>query len=288
MLTNREEIIMNQNNQSYRNNRNTRNSRNYRNGRNKQNSSRNQRSTNKEQNDKKVPMRYQIRNSKETNTVELKYTDMDGAVDKTKLSIYEDGSDEEFLKLVKEFQNYINTYNVWEDEHATHTIYKNFCHCLAGAARDLWDQINVVDKDQGRNELTFEEHLKELISAILGEDALSNQKEYLKTTPKPEKFTVKQWINRLKNINSYLPIMQDDGHAFSEAELITEVISKNIPSAWTKDFRLAKLHLKKCIKDIVSDLTIIEEQVKVPPKNTQEQQLRKNLKNPCRIHIGGQ
>jgi hypothetical protein len=57
-------------------------------------------------------MCYQIRNSKETNTVELKYTDMDGAVDKTKLSIYEDGSDEKFLKLVKEFQNYINTYNV--------------------------------------------------------------------------------------------------------------------------------------------------------------------------------
>jgi hypothetical protein len=160
------------------------------------------------------------------------------------LNIYEDGSDEEFLKLVKEFQNYIDIYNVWEDEHAAHTIYKNFGRCLAGAARDLWDQINIIDEDQDRNELTFDEHLKELISVILGEDALSNQKEYLKTTPKPEKFTVKQWINRIKNINSYLPLMQDNGHAFSEEELIAEVISKNIPSAWTKDFRLAKLHLK--------------------------------------------
>ncbi len=40
------------------------------------------RSNNKEQRtEKKVPMRYQILNSKESNSVELKYTDMDGSVD---------------------------------------------------------------------------------------------------------------------------------------------------------------------------------------------------------------
>ena len=41
----------------------------------------------------KGPMRCQSRNSKDTNTVELKYTDLDGAMDKTKLNIFEDGSD---------------------------------------------------------------------------------------------------------------------------------------------------------------------------------------------------
>ena len=50
-------------------------------------------------------MRYQIRNSKETNAVELKYTGIDGVVDKTKFNIFEDGNDEEYFKLVKEFQN---------------------------------------------------------------------------------------------------------------------------------------------------------------------------------------
>jgi hypothetical protein len=33
--------------------------------------------------------------------VELKYTDLDGAMDKTKLNIFEDGSDYEFFKLVE-------------------------------------------------------------------------------------------------------------------------------------------------------------------------------------------
>jgi hypothetical protein len=47
----------------------------------------------------------------------------------------------------------------------------------------LWDQVNVVDGDEARDELTFENHVRELTSAILGEDALQNQKDYLKSTP---------------------------------------------------------------------------------------------------------
>jgi hypothetical protein len=56
--------------------------------------------------------------------------------------------------------------------------------------------------------------------------------------------SVKQWVNRIKNINSYLPLMQENGRSFTEEELVSEVISKNIPSACVKDFRMFKLHLK--------------------------------------------
>jgi hypothetical protein len=255
------------------------------NNKNKQNGQRN-RSNNKEQRtEKKVPMRYQILNSKESNSVELKYTDMDGSVDKTKWNVYEDGSDEEFLKLIKEFNNYVDTYGIWDDEHATLTIYKNFRRCLAGAARELWDQINVIDDDKARDELTFEEHLKELISMVLGEGAFCNQKEYVKKMPKPEKMTVKQWVNRIENINSYLPLMKPNTQAFTEEDLINEVITLNIPSVWEKDFRLANLHVKSKIKDIIEPLTIIEEQIKPTPQ--MQNPLKKNLKNPCRIHNGG-
>jgi hypothetical protein len=69
-------------------------------------------------------MKYQIRNSKETETVELKYTDIDGQVDKTKLHIYENGSDEELLKLIKEFKNYVDTYDIWNarNQNAVHSL----------------------------------------------------------------------------------------------------------------------------------------------------------------------
>jgi hypothetical protein len=115
---------------------------------------------------------------------------------------------------------------------------------------------------------------------------LRYQKDYLKSTPKPEKMSVKQWINRIKNINSYLPLMQDNGRAFTEEELVSEVISKNIPSAWVKDFRMFKLHLKTRVKDVLSDLTMIEEQIKTHLKPTNSDK-RQHLKNPCRIHNGG-
>jgi hypothetical protein len=229
LLTKREEVIeqMSQNNQ--RNNRNNRGQRNHRNGH------KNQRSNEKEQQqDKKVPMKYQIRKAKEANTVELEYTGIDGTVDKTKLNIFEDGNDEEYLQLIREFQNHVATYEIWNDEHAAYTVYKNFRRCLAGATRDLWDQI-LENAEENRDELTFQEQLVELTSMVLGSNAFRNQKEYLKNTPKPENMSVKQWLNRLKNINSYLPLMEQDRQAFSKADLISEVITKNILSAWTKD-----------------------------------------------------
>jgi hypothetical protein len=125
----------------------------------------------------------------------------------------------------------------------------------------------------------------ELIDAVLGESALRNQKEYLKKTPKPEKMTVKQWINRIENINSYLPLMKPNARAFTEEDLINEVITPNIPSICEKDFRLANLHLKTRIKEIIEPLTVMEEQVK--PTNQGQNPSKKNLKNPCRIHNGG-
>jgi len=260
---------------------NHKNHRNNRNNRNKKQGQRNQRANDKGPKDRKVPMRYQVQNSKKTASIEFKYN-VDGATEKTKLSVYEDGSDESFLKTIKEFQNYID--EIWDDNNAAQTVYQNFRRCLAGSARDLWDQINVLeDEEVERDELTFDSHLKEVTSVILGEDALRNQKIYLKYTPKPEKMSVKQLVNCIKNINSYLPLMQPNGHPFSEEDLIAKVISKNIPAVWEKDLKMFKLHLKTRIKDILSELTVIEEQVKIYPKNNKNSN-KKQLKNPCRLH----
>jgi hypothetical protein len=70
------------------------------------------------------------------------------------------------------------------------------------------------------------------MTIIVGNDAFQNQKDYLKNMPKPEKMSVKQWVNRLKNINSYVPLMQRNGSSYSKEDLIAEIITKNIPHAW--------------------------------------------------------
>ena len=169
----------------------------------------------------------------------------------------------------------------------THTVYKNFHRCLAGAARDHWDLINIIDEDEVRDDITFQFHIREFTTAILGNDAFRNQKDYLKSTPKPDNMSVKQWINRLLNINSYLPLMQRNARSFSEEDLIAEVISRNIPAVWMKDFELSKLHLQTEISEIMTDLTIIKARVKVQPKQSDEtHQNNKNLRNPCCLHHG--
>jgi hypothetical protein len=90
------------------NNHRNRNRRNNRHGKNNSNGQRNRQNETKDPKDKKVPMRYQSQKSKETNSVEFKYN-IDGSVEKTKMNIYGDGNDEEYLKLIKEFQNYVET-----------------------------------------------------------------------------------------------------------------------------------------------------------------------------------
>jgi hypothetical protein len=46
--------------------------------------------------------------------------------------------------------------------------------------------------------------------------------------------TVKQWINCIKNINSYLPLMQQNARAFSEEDLNAKVILLTFLPLWNK------------------------------------------------------
>lgn len=80
--------------------------------------------------------------------------------------------------------------------------------------------------------------------------------------------------------------MHSNGCSFSEEDLIAKVISKNIPDAWVKDFKMFKIHLQTKIKDIISELTVLEEQIKVHSKPTQNNHHKKQFKNPCKLHNG--
>jgi hypothetical protein len=68
--------------------------------------------------------------------------------------------------------------------------------------------MKALEEGGVRDDITFQFHVREFTNAILGTNALRNQKEYLKNTKKPFNMSVKRCINRLLNINSYLPLMQ--------------------------------------------------------------------------------
>jgi len=54
--------------------------------------------------------------------VEFKFT-VDGTVEKTKLSVYEDGSDEVYFKMMKRFSNYVKSYGIWDEENTACAVY---------------------------------------------------------------------------------------------------------------------------------------------------------------------
>jgi hypothetical protein len=67
--------------------------------------------------------------------------------------------DKQLLKPLKEFWNMVETYELWEKQNGAQLIYQSFWQCLGGSARDIWDQVNVIDNEEERDELMFEEHL---------------------------------------------------------------------------------------------------------------------------------
>jgi hypothetical protein len=75
--------------------------------------------------DKKVPLKYEVKQTKVLETIELKF-EIDELTEKVKLTIFEDGTDEQFLKLLKEFRNMIETYELWTKPNGTQLIYRSF------------------------------------------------------------------------------------------------------------------------------------------------------------------
>jgi hypothetical protein len=95
--------------------------------------------------------------------------------------MFEDGTDEKNLKLVKDFKNMTKTSELWEQDNGAKTIYCSFHRCLSGATRDHWDQIHIInEEEETKDQPTFQNNLWELTKEIVGLDACRNQKEFLK------------------------------------------------------------------------------------------------------------
>ena len=214
--------------------------------------------------DAKVPMKYTPAGDT-VERIEIKCS-LNGNVTKEKIPIFEDQGDEVFLKLKREYQNLIDTYNLWEEPDANTLVYKDFRRCLQGTSRDTWDEcLDEVEDDRGQDH--FETVLWLLTEKVLGTDALENQKKYLKTTPKPHNMSVKSWINRIKTINAYMLMMEEGASNFTERELIADVISENLPGTWKMPFRSQLLHKADRIANIMPQLQVFETDIKTHEEN---------------------
>jgi hypothetical protein len=85
---------------------------------------------------KSVPLKNETKDPKELKTIKLKYEDIDGRTDKVSFHVFKDGSDEQFLYLVKEFKNTVYTYDLREKQHLVKL-------CIKISKDALTDQLEI-------------------------------------------------------------------------------------------------------------------------------------------------
>ena len=143
---------------------------------------------------------------------------------KINVETFEDGSEEEFLIFER---NSKQTIEDWEmtpqnDAYGAKHLYTALRKSLSGNMLDEWLDITASRGMQAYN--WFKEDLWALTECQINKDYFCKQKKYLESTKKPRVMKSKEWINRLKVINNYLPQMQCRKRKYTDQELIEKII----------------------------------------------------------------
>jgi hypothetical protein len=78
-----------------------------------------------------------------------------------------------------------------------------------------------------------------------------------------------------------LPLMEQDAVGLTKRELIAEVITPNLPKPWQTNFKLLKLNRKTKIREVLDELVVMEETIKLEKKQGNQQGGNKISKIPA-------
>ena len=103
-----------------------------------------------------------------------------------------------------------------------------FRRCLAGTAFRDWNLIRQAKP--GITQTVFKNCRFDLIAETIDDDPVEENAMYPKRAKKPREMRVKDWIKRMRLINSYLLLLVDNTAAMNETILIKEYIRPNFPA----------------------------------------------------------
>ena len=150
-------------------------------------------------------------------TIEVKYT-ISGSTFKTHLPTFKEGSAEQMLHFLYEFNQAKNKlgYTTYQK------LESGIEQLLQGSARNEWNTIKSTVNPNVNTMASFTARIEAFRLLYIPEPAaIDNQKNYLRRVKKNDKFTVPQFLDRLKHINLLLSqfpnaTVQD---CFSEEEI---------------------------------------------------------------------
>ena len=91
---------------------------------------------------------------------------------------------------------------------------------------------------------TLERCLDNVIGDILPTNAVLQQEQFMKHTPKPKKLAAKQWINRLEEMKEMIYWMDSTNYKQDRGTFNIECIPENLPLEWKIEFKQAVISTK--------------------------------------------
>ena len=152
---------------------------------------------------KKVPLKYHEEKGEKRETVTFQVT-IAGEKIIESIEVYEEGNNEQLLRIVRDFKNFVDTYDLFTELNET-SVYAKFRRVLKEDTKDTWDELI---HGETLSEANFDTHLVDLDTDELGTEAFKDQVKYLRKTKKPRSLTLKNWMKRVKSLNSYLPLLK--------------------------------------------------------------------------------
>ena len=134
-------------------------------------------------------------------------------------------------------------------------MYESFHDCIKGDAWNTWVGI-IQDTPLPRSQDSWQAQLELFVEEKLPEEPAQKQLNYVKNTCKPKRFTSRQWVQRVKHINSLLLVMGKD--RLSEEEIVKDIITQNLPEPWMKLFKLSGGHRLRKFKQALDILEVLE------------------------------
>jgi hypothetical protein len=172
-------------------------------------------------------------------TVKLQSAQQDGiTTKKIEVPITDGGSFEGVLYTIREFNAVVTTLNYSTGD----LLFTNFRLCLAGNAKEEWDNITQPAK---KTVEAFNENIKAFKQVFMTSESKANLLEYIQEITKPKDMAVHTFVRRLQTLNRYAGEMPDDEKIpiFTEPQLKTFVFHA-MPHGWQRTFIKGSKQLK--------------------------------------------
>lgn len=153
---------------------------------------------------------------------------------KESIELYDEGNNEQLLRIVRGFKIFVNTYDLSTERNEA-SVYGKFRRVLKEDTKNTWDELVTGETLSGTN---FDIHLVDLVTDELGTGAFKYHVKYLKKTKKPGNLTLTSWMKRVRILNSYLPLLKVGEIKLTEEYFLEKIILKNILVRRQKEYDL--------------------------------------------------